>query len=180
MEQICYLKIFLKGRFKCKVGLALVEIFPCVHQMWSGRWMASSQPPKTEAESVPVDPLRANWLIRRVEKGKHSFSSVLKSDFNFETFPLMLQQACIQQGEVSEGLNISPHSITNLLFYCVLSGTRQEGVERTEMEQCGAVLWFWLAAALSVVESETRPIPSIIYQMFLFVSYPDVIFYFLF
>lgn len=86
----------------------------------------------------------------------------------------MLQQACIQQGEVSEGLNISPHSITNRLFYCVLSVTRQEGVEITEMKQCGAVLWFWLAAALSVADGETRPIPSIIYQMFLFDFYVDI------
>lgn len=102
--------------------------------------MASSQPPRTEAENIPANPLRAIGMIRSVEKRKYSFSSILKSDFNSEICPFVLQQACIQQGEVSEGLNISPHSITNLLFYCVLSGTRQEGVERTEMKQCGAVL----------------------------------------
>lgn len=73
---------FLGVGGKCKVSLASVEIFPCcIHPMWGRRWMTSSQPPKTEAENIPVDPLWAIWVIRGVAKGNRSFSSLFEIRF---------------------------------------------------------------------------------------------------
>lgn len=86
VEQICYRKIFffffsgVGG--KCKVSLASVEIFPCcILPMWGRRSLTSSQPPKTEAENIPVDPLWAIWVITGAAKGNRSFSSLFEIKF---------------------------------------------------------------------------------------------------
>lgn len=134
--------------------------------------MASSQPP----ENIPVDPLKAIWLIRSREKGKHSFYSILKLDFNSKIYPFMLHQACIQQ---AGGGFRGPQHFTSFHHQRALllrvKWHKAGGVERTAMKQCGAVLW--LPVSLSQVVSETRPILCIIYLIFLFVSCPDLFIY---
>lgn len=60
---------------------------------------------------------------------------------NSEICPFMLQHASIQQGEVWEGLNISPHSITILLFCLRVKWHEAQGARKdwAETVWCGCV-----------------------------------------
>lgn len=89
---------------KCKVSLASVEIFPCcIHPMWGRRSMTSSQPPKTEAENIPVDPLWPIWVIRGAAKGNRSFSSLFEIRFQLWNISLCASTCLHPAGGRLEG-----------------------------------------------------------------------------